>query len=149
MKKCYIYNLNEDKNQRLQPILKALGIPCAVLTDADLTRTIEDIITDALAEPPCTVDDLITDEDIPHSEMEFMLMNELTDTELDAFLAAMREAGISLPYKAIVTPSNRDFILGNLLSHILKEREAVLRQMSKKTNINKNKRSKGKRKKRK
>lgn len=50
----------------------------------------------------------------------------LSDGELDQMLAALK--GSDIPLKAIVTPTNRDWSLGALLTELCNERNAIAAQ---------------------
>ena len=52
---------------------------------------------------------------------EFMLMSNLSETQLDSFLAAMGEAGVSISHKAVVTDVNQYWEFRELISEIDKE----------------------------
>ncbi len=58
-------------------------------------------------------------EDAPQTE--FMLLCSLGDRQLDRLLAAMRRAGVSVPYKAVLTDANREWTLCKLINEVARE----------------------------
>lgn len=56
---------------------------------------------------------------------QFMLLCGLGDRQLDRLLAAMRRAGVYIPYKAVLTEHNRDWTLAALIDEVAREREAM------------------------
>lgn len=61
-------------------------------------------------------------------EAAFMLLCALGDRQLDRLLAAMRRAGVFVPYKAVLTATNRDWTLGALIDEVVREHEMLNRQ---------------------
>ena len=58
-------------------------------------------------------------------EAEFMLLCSLGDRQLDRLLAAMRRAGVSVPYKAVLTEHNKNWIFADLVTEVAREHEAL------------------------
>lgn len=58
-----------------------------------------------------------------------LVLSGLTDSELDDLLGQLRQAKLSWPYKAMVTPHNRNWTLEQLYREIQREHQAVRRQM--------------------
>ena len=52
----------------------------------------------------------------------FMMISGMDDASLDLFLAAMREAGVFVPLKAVLTPYNAGWTLRELMDEISRER---------------------------
>ena len=57
----------------------------------------------------------------PAPEAEFMLLCGLTDRQLDRLLAAMRRAGVSVPYKAVLTEHNKSWPFASLIEAVAQE----------------------------
>lgn len=58
-----------------------------------------------------------------------LLLSGLTDRELDDLLGELREAKLAWPYKAMVTPHNRNWTLEQLYQEIEGEHRAMQKQM--------------------
>lgn len=50
---------------------------------------------------------------------------ELKEKNLDKFLELSRKAGLNIPYKAILTPTNMHWTVSELYKELKKEREAI------------------------
>ena len=59
------------------------------------------------------------------AEQGCIIFAEIGGKRLDAVLAELRTAGVSVPYKAVVTPSNKDWTLNSLISELMREREKL------------------------
>ena len=64
-----------------------------------------------------------TPETVP--EAEFMLLCGLGERQLDRLLAAMRRAGVYVPYKAVLTEYNREWKLCKLIEEVEQEHELM------------------------
>ena len=53
-----------------------------------------------------------------------LIMNGLDRSRLDSFLTRLRAGGVSIPLKAMVTPTNQGWTLAALLAELVQEREA-------------------------
>lgn len=53
-----------------------------------------------------------------------LIMNGLDRSRLDSFLTRLRAGGVSIPLKAMVTPTNQGWTLAALLTELVREREA-------------------------
>lgn len=58
-------------------------------------------------------------------EAPFLLLCALGDRQLDRLLASMRRVGVSVPYKAVVTDANKDWMLCKLMTEVAREHEAM------------------------
>ncbi len=58
-------------------------------------------------------------------EAEFMLLCGLGDRQLDRLLAALRRAGVSVPYKAVLTEHNKNWKLCKLIEEVAREHELM------------------------
>ncbi len=116
--KVLLYRLGAEteKGARIQKLLKEIGVQAVELDKTALGQTLgclaglpgyprED------AEPPATV-----------PEQELMAFSGFSDSRLNAFLRAYREALIPpVHLKAVVTPHNRDWRLCDLFGELEKE----------------------------
>lgn len=53
-----------------------------------------------------------------------LIMNGLDRARLDSFLNRLRAGGVSIPLKAMVTPTNQGWTLAALLAELVRERDA-------------------------
>lgn len=61
-------------------------------------------------------------------DVSFMLLCALGERQLDRLLAAMRRAGVYVPYKAVLTETNRDWTLGALIVEVAREHDMLNKQ---------------------
>lgn len=61
---------------------------------------------------------------LPVDSPAALIMNGLDRARLDGFLARLREGGVSIPLKAMVTPTNQSWTLAALLAELERERDA-------------------------
>ncbi len=59
-----------------------------------------------------------------------LILNGLDRKQLDGFLRQLREGGVTIPLKAMVTPTNQAWTLAALLEELVRERDAIARQKS-------------------
>jgi|GEM_PF-233465 len=64
------------------------------------------------------------------ADTECLVLCGLDPAALDRLLAALREAGLSVPYKAVLTPVSRGWRLDDLIGELAAEHEAVAKQIS-------------------
>lgn len=65
--------------------------------------------------------------DAPETPADYpaaLIMNGLDRARLDGFLKQLRAGGVSIPLKAMVTPTNQDWTLAALLAELVRERDA-------------------------
>ena len=53
-----------------------------------------------------------------------LVLANFKDKDVDTLLDLLRQAQVSIPLKAVVTPSNRNWIFGDLLAHLQEEHAA-------------------------
>ncbi len=117
--KVLLYRLGEETEtgRRLRALLQEMKILTLTVGEAQLNETAGRLAaTNAVVSgtPP---------ERAP--EAGFMLLCALGDRQLDRLLAAMRRAGVSVPYKAVLTEHNRDWTLCKLVEEVAREHEAL------------------------
>lgn len=116
-----LYNLGEESSRgyRLRNILNELKFPYVTVTDRDLNETVGYL---AGLDGFESMNDPYTG---PAHTAEFMLMCNLSENQLDRFLAAMSETGLKINHKAIVTKYNQDTPLIDLIERIEEEHNVL------------------------
>ena len=116
--KVLLYRLGEEteKGKQLRAILREMKL---------LTLTVEANQLGETAGKLASTNAASTDAPAPEyaPEAEFMLLCALGDKQLDRLLANMRRAGISVPYKAVLTEHNTDWKLCKLIEEVTREHE--------------------------
>ncbi len=110
-----IYNmerLESDEYAKLINLLNRFDAPWRQVNEYDFDTTVGDLLakvhTDLNPAP----------KELP--EETFMLM-EADDAFLDRMLAGLKEIGVKIPYKAMVTDTNRGWTFGYLMRHVIDE----------------------------
>ncbi len=117
--KALLYRLGEETEtgRRLRALLREMKILTLSVGEDQLNETAGRLASTnaaAFGTPP---------ENAP--EASFLLLCALGDRQLDRLLAAMRRAGVSVPYKAVLTESNREWTLCKLIEEVAREHEAL------------------------
>ena len=117
--KVLLYRLGKDteKGNALCAILNEMKILTLRVAPEQLNVTAGELASTnaaATGETPETV-----------PEAEFMLLCGLGERQLDRLLAAMRRAGVYVPYKAVLTEYNREWKLCKLIEEVEQEHELM------------------------
>jgi len=67
-----------------------------------------------------------------HTGAECLVLCGLGNDDLNALLDALREAGLKIPYKAMLTPHNRAWTLDHLIGQLADEHEQLARAAAQK-----------------
>lgn len=115
--KVLLYHLGDEteKGKALRAILREMKLLTLTVGAQQLGETVGRLASTnaaASAAPP---------ESVP--ETEFMLLCALGDKQLDRLLANMRRAGVSVPYKAVLTERNKAWTLCQLITEVTREHE--------------------------
>lgn len=94
---------------------RAEGLTLTPVTPADTGRTIA-----SLCGGPGSASAPAIEANYPAA----LIMNGLDRAQLDSFLNRLRAGGVSIPLKAMVTPTNQSWTLAALLAELEQEREA-------------------------
>lgn len=119
--KALLYHLGEETEQgrAVRGILRDMRIPALTVSESQLGET-----AGRLASTNAAAVDRPAPEDAP--EAPFMLLCALGGRQLDRLLAAMRRAGVFVPYKAVLTEHNQDWTFGGLMKEVAREHEAFM-----------------------
>lgn len=118
--KVLLYRLGEEteKGKALCAILDEMKILTLHVAPEQLGETAGKLASTNAAAPGAA-----PPESVP--EAEFMLLCGLGDKQLDRLLAAMRRAGVSVPYKAVLTEYNKEWKLYKLIEEVAQEHELM------------------------
>lgn len=117
--KVLLFNLGEDtsKGGKLREILNDLGIEVVSIEMAQINEKVGYL---AGLNGYETVNDPYTGQDYA---TEFVLMSNLSETQLDHFLKSMGDAGIQIDHKAVVTETTKEWPFKQLLGEIAEEHD--------------------------
>ena len=118
--KVLLYRLGEEteKGAALRAVLREQKLPALTVEENQLNETAGRLASSNAA--PC---DASAPESPPRAE--FMLLCALGERQLDRLLAAMRRAGVSVPYKAVLTEYNKDWKFCKLIEEVAQEHERM------------------------
>lgn len=69
----------------------------------------------------------------PETYPAALILNGLDRKHLDTLLAELRTAGVTIPLKAVVTATNQQWPLSELLAELCRERDEIARRAAKNT----------------
>ena len=118
--KVLLYHLDSDTEtgRALRAVLTGQKIFTLTVREEQVCETVGRLVaTNAAASGAPAL------EDAPREA--FMLLCSLGDKQLDRLLAAMRLAGVFVPYKAVLTEHNRDWTFAALVTEVVREHEAM------------------------
>ena len=120
--KVLLYRLGEEteKGAALRAVLREQKLLTLTVAENQLGET-----AGRLASTNAAPVDAAAPETVPTAE--FMLLCALGDRQLDRLLAAMRRAGVSVPYKAVLTEHNKEWKLCKLIEGVAREHEQMKR----------------------
>lgn len=122
--KVLLYRLDEDSEtgRALGMVLRARKLPAFHVSPAQLGETVGRLVSTNAALPP----EAPPPEQAP--ETEFMLLCALGDRQLDRLLADLRRAGVSVPYKAVLTEQNKSWPFEKLMGKVVREHALLARK---------------------
>ena len=112
--KVLLYHLGETTatGAALRELLRARKLAFFTLREDMLDTAVGEL---AARRADCSFDDCTAQEDA------FMLLCALGERQLDRLLGEMRRAGLSVPYKAVLTETNRTWTLRALMQAVRDE----------------------------
>ena len=123
--KALLYRLGEETEtgRALRAVLREMKILTLTVEARQLSETAGKLASGNAAPDAGGT----TEADAAAPETEFLLLCGLGDRQLDRLLANLRRAGVSVPYKAVLTEHNRDWPLGKLVGEVAREHELLKR----------------------
>ena len=97
------------------------GVPLALgwnLSPADAGRTVAQLLGEVETKAART---LVLE---PGAYPPALVLANFKDKDVDTLLDLMKQAQVNIPLKAVVTPSNRNWVFGDLLAHLQEEHAA-------------------------
>ncbi|MCJ7690556.1 MAG: DUF3783 domain-containing protein [Clostridiaceae bacterium] len=109
------YGLTQEEEERLNSVLLKQNIlPCKIIRKDMGNLTIKDIL--------CNIEVKKSDIELPLEKL--LLFNNYKDKELYDLIDTIREAKSASTILAAVTPTSLKWTVGDLLEHLIEEREA-------------------------
>ncbi len=112
------FNLSQEKEAALRKICSRQGIKFKVVPPEEFglpLNVLFGFVPQGAVSPKKT----------PSFQEEMLLMYQLNGSAMDKFLRALRQAEVTIPLKAVLTPTNSTWLPQDLLQELQKEHEAM------------------------
>lgn len=117
MKKLLVYNMPDGHLEILEDIGKDLDYEIDIATNEDLGQRVGALLGE--------MEKIEVEEDFEPVDINFLMIHNFTDEELDELLMALRENELKIPNKCISTPTNKDWVFYELLKENKEEAELM------------------------
>jgi aryl carrier-like protein len=121
MEKLFLFHCPAAEEQKINQVARTLKISCAIVSDADYSKTLG-AIASGKADSPATP----FSGTIPADSL--LLFCGLSDKRMDKLLFALKQAQVSVDFKTVLTPTNQNWTVQRLLLEMHKEKAAWERQ---------------------
>ena len=101
------WNLSPADRGKLEGMAPAFGMKVLLVSPADAGKTVAQLLGEVEVKAPPAV-----------------VLANFKEKDVDTLLDLMKQAQVTIPLKAVVTPSNRSWVFGDLLAHLQEEHAA-------------------------
>ena len=101
------WNLSPADRGKLEGMAPAFGMKLLPVAPADAGKTVAQLLGEVEVKAPRT-----------------LVLANFRDKDVDTLLGLMRQAQVTIPLKAVVTPANRNWMFADLLAHLQEEHTA-------------------------
>ncbi len=112
------FNLSQEKEAALRKICSRQGIKFKVVPPEEFGLPLNVLFG-------FVPQGAVSPKETPSFQEEMLLMYQLNGSAMDKFLRALRQAEVTIPLKAVLTPTNSTWLPQDLLQELQKEHEAV------------------------
>ena len=112
------WNLSPADRGKLEGMAPALGMKLLPVAPADAGKTVAQLLGEVEVKAPRT---LVLE---PGAYPPALVLANFRDKDVDTLLDLMRQAQVTIPLKAVVTPANRNWMFADLLAHLQEEHTA-------------------------
>lgn len=112
------WNLSPADRGKLEGIAPAFGMKLLPVAPADAGKTVAQLLGEVEVKAPRT---LVLE---PGAYPPALVLANFRDKDVDTLLDLMRQAQVTIPLKAVVTPANRNWMFADLLAHLQEEHTA-------------------------
>ena len=112
------WNLSAADRGILEGMAPAFGMKLLLVSPADAGKTVSQLLGEVETLSSRT---LVLE---PGASPPALLLANFKSRDLDTLLDLMRQAKVSIPLKAVVTPTNKNWVFGDLLAHLKEEHAA-------------------------
>ena len=101
------WNLSAADRGILEGMAPAFGMKLLLVSPADAGKTVAQLLGEVETKTART-----------------LVLANFKEKDVDTLLDLMKQAKVNIPLKAIVTPSNKNWVFGDLLAHLQEEHTA-------------------------
>ena len=101
------WNLSPADRGKLEGMAPAFGMKLLLVSPADAGKTVAQLLGEVETKAART-----------------LVLANFKEKDVDTLLDLMKQAQVTIPLKAVVTPSNRNWVFGDLLAHLQEEHAA-------------------------
>lgn len=112
------WNLSAADRGILEGMAPAFGMKLLLVSPADAGKTVSQLLGEVKTLSSRT---LVLE---PGAYPPALLLANFKSRDLDTLLDLMRQAKVNIPLKAVVTPTNKNWVFGDLLAHLKEEHAA-------------------------
>ena len=112
------WNLSPADRGKLEGMAPAFGMKLLPVSPADAGKTVAQLLGEVEVKAPRT---LVLE---PGAYPPALVLANFRDKDVDTLLDLMRQAQVTIPLKAVVTPANRNWMFADLLAHLQEEHTA-------------------------
>ena len=112
------WNLSAADRGILEGMAPAFGMKLLLVSPADAGRTVAQLLGEVETKAART---LVLE---PGAYPPALVLANFKEKDVDTLLDLMKQAKVNIPLKAIVTPSNKNWVFGDLLAHLQEEHAA-------------------------
>ncbi len=123
------WNLSVGDRGILDGMAPAFGMKVQVVSPADAGQTVAQL----LGEVPLTAPRTLVLE--PDAYPSAIVLANFRSRDVDTLLDLLKNAQVNIPLKAIVTPTNRHWVFGDLLAHLEEEHRAFTMAQTEKETV--------------
>ena len=112
------WNLSPADRGKLEGMAPAFGMKLLLVSPADAGKTVAQLLGEVEVKAPRT---LVLE---PGAYPPALVLANFRNKDVDTLLDLMRQAQVTIPLKAVVTPANRNWMFADLLAHLQEEHTA-------------------------
>ena len=112
------WNLSAADRGILEGMAPAFGMKLLPVSPADAGKTVAQLLGEVETKVSRT---LVLE---PGAYPPALVLANFREKDLDTLLDLMKQAQVNIPLKAVVTPSNKNWVFGDLLAHLSAEHTA-------------------------
>ena len=109
------WNLSPADRGKLEGMAPAFGMKLLPVAPVDAGKTVAQLLGEVEVKAPRT---LVLE---PGAYPPALVLANFRDKDVDTLLDLMKQAQVNIPLKAVVTPTNKSWVFGDLLAHLQEE----------------------------